>query len=156
MLSTKDAADEQALSRSGLTADHWKVIDLMLPGSGGIPPARHVAAYVGVLNTALSMCTQAQRDSVAEVVEYAGSTGQLSFSDLVAWNAPAAEQANYVFTSAYYMCAEVREALGFPGQVRAPIKEAGPDQQVDDDLLEPVRARGPIYLETPQVNARTT
>lgn len=58
----------------------------------------------------------------------------------------------FAIAGAYLINPRVREVLGFPGPV--PVKNpAFPDEAeayLEDGILEPVIARGPIYRPTPQ------
>ncbi len=53
-----------------------------------------------------------------------------------------------VASSAYYLDADIRTKLGYPGQLQRPPVE---DEEYDyEDLLQPVIARGPIFREPPK------
>jgi hypothetical protein len=50
------------------------------------------------------------------------------------------------------MCADARQSLGYPGQRAYPIRRhEDPDLP---ELLAPVRARGPRYVQTPAAVSR--
>jgi hypothetical protein len=142
-------APDRASFAMGLTAGHWKLAELMLPGGDVAPPAKEVAQFERTLLKALEVCTDRERANITAIADRVMTLEEIDFDGLDAWNATATEDAYFVLTTAYYMCSEVREELGFPGQVRAPIAEATPDQVLDDELLAPVRARGPIYVVPP-------
>jgi hypothetical protein len=54
-----------------------------------------------------------------------------------------------VASAAYYMNPEVRKKIGYPGQDRSPIDPDAPPEYLQDNLLQPVIARGAIYRSTP-------
>lgn len=55
-------------------------------------------------------------------------------------------------TGAYYLHPRVREILGYPGQLNAPVEEGESDYYLRDGILDPVRKRGPVYRPTPSGN----
>lgn len=54
-----------------------------------------------------------------------------------------------VVTGAYYLHPRVRELLGYRGQPHAPASPGESDHYLRDGILDPVRARGPVYRPTP-------
>ena len=59
------------------------------------------------------------------------------------------ERAAFAVLSAYYLHPGVRRRMGYPGQGAQPILEGEPEHYLRDDILAPVRARGPVYVPTP-------
>jgi hypothetical protein len=55
-----------------------------------------------------------------------------------------------IASAAYYMAPKVRELIGYPGQERRPIDPDAPPDYMQDNLLQPVIDRGPIYRPTPK------
>ena len=54
-----------------------------------------------------------------------------------------------VVAGAYFLNPEVRQAIGYPGQLAVPIVPEDPPDYEQDGLLASVIARGPIYRPTP-------
>lgn len=123
--------------------------DVILPGTDRLPAGREVGAHQDLLDEVLA-ADPALIGAVAEAGQRALAGGSLSLDDLDAWGAEVREPALFALTAAYYMSRHVHRALHYPGPVSNPIALAKPDEVCSDDLLEPVRRRGSVYVEAPQ------
>jgi hypothetical protein len=133
--------DESALT--GLD----RLLDLLLPGTSTLPAGVKVVDYLSLLGRVFD----ADPNLVAPVVAYAQRAGNatdgLTLEDIESWGADEVDTVVQALHSAYYMSTEVMRALHYPGQGRYPISAATPEEQVSDDLLAPVRDRGPVYVD---------
>lgn len=136
---------------SGLTHDQRssiaRVLDMLLPGTDVLPSASDVSAQDELLDRVLTA-----DPTLAPLVARAASWGAervVTFAALEEEFGEEAERLVFALHAAYYMSAEVRERLGYPGQRRVPVSLATPDQLCSDELIEPVIARGPIFVPTP-------
>lgn len=124
-----------------------RVMALLLPGTETLPSATAVAAHDELLDRVLRA-----DPTLTPLVHRAGELGVMGitrFEELTAQLGADTERLVFALQAAYYMSAEVRERLGYPGQARVPVSLATPDQLCSDELIEPVEARGPIYVPTP-------
>jgi hypothetical protein len=131
--------------RAGLRA----LTEVVLPGTDVLPPGVDVGAHHELLDRALR-ANPGLSPAVLELGRRAAHAGTVSLDDLLAWPADLSEDLVFALTAAYYMATRVRQALGYPGQVRRPVADATADERVSEDLLAPVIARGPIFVPTPE------
>ncbi|MBL1110869.1 hypothetical protein JK364_00335 [Streptomyces sp. 110] len=58
-----------------------------------------------------------------------------------------------LLSGAYYMVPQVREAIGYPGQVPRPASLTEAVDDLDEELIGPMLASGPRYRPTPDAGA---
>ena len=131
-------------ARDGLAA----VVDVLLPGTEVLPSGRSVGCQLGQLDKVMRV-DASLLPVVRRVAERACNAESCTLDDLVAWAEGEVEQLVRALNLAYYMSREVMDALGYWGQARRPVAEATTDEQWDEELLAPVRARGAVYVPTP-------
>ncbi|MBP1326705.1 hypothetical protein JOF28_001937 [Leucobacter exalbidus] len=128
-------------------AEVTRIMDVLLPGTDTLPSASAVDAQGELLDMVL------RADPTLEpLVRLAGERAagvELSFDVIESWFGEDAERLVFALHAAYYMSTQVREKLSYPGQVRAPVSLATPDQLCSEELIAPVEARGPIFVPTP-------
>ena len=121
--------------------------DVLIPAGDGMPSASAAAVAEQGLNQVLAavpslgaglanVLARAKGREPAEVVASLAQTDPAAYGILTE-----------VVTAAYFMNPEVRQAVGYAGQVASPL-----DPRVDymeNGLLESVIKRGPIYRPTP-------
>jgi hypothetical protein len=133
-----DAHERQALE---------KLVDVLIPAGDGFPSA----SEAGVCGQGLDAVLAARPDLEAGLKEVLGKAANAAPAEAVEelrCHAAAAFGVLAEFAAAaYFMNAAVRRSLGYGGQNAQPI-DPRPDY-LDDDLLEPVIRRGPIYRPTP-------
>jgi hypothetical protein len=96
--------------------------DQLIPGEAGMPSASEAGA-TGVWLEAVFEARPDLREPVEQRDPAALATA---------------------IVAAYYFNPDVRERIGYPGQLAIPL---GPPDH--EELLESVRARGPVYRPTP-------
>lgn len=124
--------------------------DVLLPGGSGMPAASAAGATGRPFERVLAI-----RDDLAPALERtlaAGGEPAEALGRLYAEDREAFEGFVVLISCAYAMCADARESLGYPGQRAYPIRRhEDPDLE---ELLAPVRARGPRYVATPAAVSR--
>jgi hypothetical protein len=142
-----DTATQTIISdevRAGLAA----LADVVLPGTDRLPSGTVVGAHLDLLDRVLA----ADPKLVAPVValgQRAADTGCPPIEALPTWAPQDCETVVFALTAAYYLSAEVKRALYYPGLGPRPIALASPDEICSEDLLGPVRDRGPVFVPAP-------
>jgi hypothetical protein len=141
---TEPSSRLEADAREGVAV----VLDVLLPGTAALPSGRAVGAHRELLDRVL-----AADPTLEAVVTLAGERawqhGSCSLGDLSTWAGEDLERVVFALHAAYYLSPDVRAALGYPGQGRRPIGLATAEERVDDELIAPVLARGPLFVPTP-------
>jgi hypothetical protein len=123
--------------------------DVLIPGGYGLPSASEAHLADGWITRVLSV----RQDLTAAVRVVSQTTGEpaASLRRIRSESVELFEGFTFAVAGAYLMNPRVRKLLGYPGQ--APRRKvAYPDESdhyLQGGLLEPVRARGPIYRPTP-------
>jgi hypothetical protein len=125
------------------------VADLLIPEAGGNPKASAVPGYSAWLQRALA----ARADSLDAL---AGALDQLAAArpgdldgQLRAWHGAGDARFHLlssVVAGAYLMAPDVRARIGYPGQHPDPPRIDEAADELSDGILDPVLARGPIYV----------
>jgi hypothetical protein len=123
--------------------------DLLLPGSGALPSWRAVEGHRDLIERVLD-ADPTLIEPVTRVARHACAEGRCRLEDLEEWAGSDVERVVFALNAAYYMAKSVRQIIGYPGQSRRPTASAGPDEVWTEELIAPVRARGPIYVATPE------
>lgn len=124
------------------------VVDVLLPGTQQLPSGRSVGVHLGLLDMVLRV-DAGLVPVVRRVARAASDRESCTLDDIVTWSEGDVEELVRALNLAYYMSRDVMDALGYWGQSRRPVAEATADEQWDEELLAPVRARGPVYVPTP-------
>jgi len=138
------AIDEPA--RNGLA----RILDVILPGTTNLPSGRAVDAHRELLDKVVRADPQLQDPLVEAGNRAAAIAGDSALNGVRDLCGDHVEQVVFALTAAYYMAADVRAALGYPGQGRRPIAAATAQEVASDELVAPVVRRGPIYVPTPE------
>jgi hypothetical protein len=124
--------------------------DLLIPSADGMPSATEA----GVAGKWLDEVLRVRPDfgpPLAAVIDGArgadpaGALARLRSADPVGFGVLAE-----VAAGAYFMNPEVRQAIGYGGQLQVPIVGEDPPDYEQDGLLASVVARGPVYRPTPR------
>lgn len=135
-----DAERREALAR---------IVDVVLPGTDLQPSGRAIGAHEDLLDRVVEADDRLHEPLRDLAARAARSTGDLTLADLEQWAGDRTDEVVFALMAAYYMSAEVRALIRYPGQRRLPIAQATPEQTVSDELVAPVRARGSVYVPTP-------
>ena len=147
MTASVSPAETAGINIGRLTA----LADVMLPAAHGMPAVSDVKAVESHLAQVLSW-----RDDLRQPLGRAvDALDPTSFTvDRLAALHTDDEDAYVAFTTAvaacYYLCPEVRELIGYPGQVAKTYDPYAYTEWVAEGLLDPVVEQGPIWRETPE------
>lgn len=130
--------------RAGLAA----VSEVVLPGTDRLPSGVDVGAHLDLLDRVL-VADPSLTAAVVAVGQRAATGGCPPLADMPEWEPWHCESAVFALTAAYYLSPQVLRALDYPGLGPRPIALATPDEVVSEDLLAPVRDRGPCYVPAP-------
>lgn len=123
--------------------------DVLIPAAHGMP----AASEVGVADRQLDVVLAARSDLaeplaralvVADPHDHEGTLARLAESDGEAHDALL-----LVVVGGYYIDADVRERLGYTGQQPVEVRPEIIPDYVEQGLIEPLLARGPIYRPPP-------
>jgi hypothetical protein len=124
--------------------------DVLIPAAHDMP----AASEVGVADRQLDVVLRARPDlagPLARAVErvdpadYEGSLARLLDEDRVAH-----EALLLAIVGGYYIDRDVRRRLGYDGQVPVEVRPEIIPNYVEEGLVEPLLARGPIYRRVPE------
>ena len=125
-----------------------RVLDVLLPGTDQLPSGREVAVHMEWIDRVLAASPR-PFDALHDLGERAAKAEKCTLQEVRGWAGEHFEDVLFALNAAYYMSPLVMRALGYPGQTRRPVSEATPDELCSEDLLAPVRQRGPVYVPTP-------
>jgi hypothetical protein len=123
--------------------------DVLVPAAGRMPAASTVGVHEGRLDRMLAARPDLREPLAARLAEAAGRDAREEVERLHVQDPDGFRLLLSVVTAAYYSSPKVRRLVGYPGQ-RA--NEVFPDQaeyDLRDGILDPVRARGPIWHRPP-------
>lgn len=125
------------------------VADLLIPAYKGYPSATSVGVHEKMLDDVLGFrpdITEAFLRGVAAIdaAHLSASVNTLYKADPEAFNA-----ISLAASGGYYMTAQVRTVLGYPGQESVPYNPHEVPDFLMNHRLEAVARRGPIYRSTP-------
>ncbi len=125
--------------------------DVMLPAAQGMPAVSEVRAMESYLAQVLGWRADLRRPLVRAV--NALDPSSFTIDRLAAYHRE--DEAAYValttvVAACYYLNTEVRELIGYPGQVAKTYDPFAYTEWVAQGLLDPVVERGPIWREAPE------
>jgi hypothetical protein len=123
-----------------MNRDHLaRLADELIPAESGMPSA----SQAGAVGEHLDRVLESRPDLEGPLTRIEGGLDGLPERDPEGWAALTA-----AVTAAYYMNAQVRERIGYEGQLAIPFDPDDADY-LEDGLLASVQARGPLYRPTP-------
>ncbi len=122
------------------------VADLLVPASEGMPSASQAKVPQTYLDEALGYRPDLAEGLQEALTTASGLGAQEAIELLHAEHVPAFEALGTLLAGAYFLNPEVRELIGYPGQVPTPARE---DLDSYADLLENVLERGQVYRDVP-------
>ena len=130
--------------------------DVLIPAAHDMPSA----SEVGVADRQLDRVLGARPDladplaralETVDPADHEGSLARLQDAD------PAAHEALLLaVVGGYYIDRDVRSRLGYTGQVPVEVRPEIIPNYVDEGLIDPLLARGPIYRQVPDSDGLTT
>ena len=122
-----------------------RAADLIAPAADDLPSA----SAIDTCGKWLDRILVADPSLVGPVTTLAGCSDWAGIEELRAADPETFEAGAWAVLAAYYLHPRVRRRMGYPGQGPSPILDGEAEEYLPLDLLERVRARGPIYVETP-------
>jgi hypothetical protein len=128
--------------------------DALIPAAHGMP----AAGEVGVADGQLDKVLRARPDlaeplvravAIADPADYQGSLARLAADDRAAHDALL-----LVVAGGYYIDPGVRSLLGYDGQQPVEVRPEIIPNYVEEGLIEPLLARGPIYRPVDNIERR--
>ena len=122
---------------------------VLIPEAHGMPSAGDVGVADGQLDRVLAVrddLTAPLLRAIAQLdpVDHEGTLERLQRDD-----AEAHDALLLVIVGGYYIDPDVRRRLGYDGQVPTEVRPEIIPNYVEEGLIEPLLARGPVYREVP-------
>ncbi len=148
------AADSLASLEAAARATLAAVADHLIPAAHGMPSAAEV-----VTDERLRFVLDARPDLVEPLHHplrpELGSDPAARLEALGVNDATSLASLQLTIVAAYYSDARVRELIGYPGQLAVPVDGEEPLLHVEPELIENLRARGPVWRD-PRTGVRAT
>jgi hypothetical protein len=123
--------------------------DVLIPVSERMPSASQAGVGGEWIDRALTARSDWFADFVALLQNARGKDPRTVLAELQV-SAPASfTMLTELVAGAYLMNTEVRKLIGYSGQRAIPIQESPEDLQELQELIDPVKQRGPIYGSCP-------
>jgi hypothetical protein len=126
-----------------------QLADVLIPDAEGMPSASQAEVHLRWVDQALTARPDL-RDGLRQALELSGDLPAEEAVEMInAKHPPVFDALGTLTAGAYFLSPDIRERIGYPGQVPQPIVD---DVESYLDLLGNVVERGPIYrsVETPQ------
>jgi hypothetical protein len=125
--------------------------DALIPAADGMPSASEAGATGPLLDEVLRVRGDLEEPLAALSAAAAGRDPAAEIARLEADEPELFEALTTAIAGGYFMSADVRDRLGYPGQEALELVD-----DHDPSLLQPVIERGPIYRPTPGETADRT
>lgn len=129
------------LSEEQLDA-YRRLVALLLPAAHGMPDGLSVGVATSGLETVLKLRPELAPDLLRALRLFASDGLPALEADDDAWHA-----ARIFAYAAYYLAPEVQAILRYTGQIAQPFDADEAPGWLASGLLDPVRARGPIWTD---------
>lgn len=124
--------------------------DVLIPNAEGMPAASEVDVHGTMMDHILDLRPDLRDSFMRGIATAKGRKPGEVLNEMDRSDAAALSAIGLVTLAGYYMTAEVRRLIGYPGQESRP--EADPDavpEYVSNGMLQQVIDRGTIYRPTP-------
>ena len=129
-----------------------RLADVLIPAKDQYPSASQ-AGVAGVLLDVVLRSRADLSDGLRKVIESARDQNPSEFvCELEKENPEAFGVLTILVRGAYFMNPTVRRLFGYQGQLAEPIDYEAQPEYLQDDILQLVVQRGPIYRPTPGVS----
>ncbi|MEO1190907.1 MAG: hypothetical protein AAFY02_04075 [Pseudomonadota bacterium] len=140
MMGTPLSQDERQLFKS--------LADYLIPASGKMPSASAVGVHEALLDSVLAARPDLVDDLRRGLDACRGSTASEALNALMKADGGAFQAISLAASGGYYMAAEVRSALGYPGQGEAAYDPHDTPTYLTNGMIERVVRRGTLYRPT--------
>ena len=117
--------------------------DALIPEADGMPSASQAGAAGSLLDEVLAVRADLEHPLSELTAAARGADPVAEVERLKTEDPPAFEALTTAVAGGYFLSADVRERLGYPGQQAKPLED-----DFDQELLQPVIDRGPIFRPT--------
>jgi hypothetical protein len=118
--------------------------DALIPEADGMPSASQAGAAGALLDEVLAVRGDLEEPLAQLTAAARGADPAAEVERLRNEDAPLFEALTTAVAGGYFLSADVRERLGYPGQQAKKLED-----DFDQELLQPVIDRGPIFRPTP-------
>jgi hypothetical protein len=118
--------------------------DVLIPEADGMPSASQAGATGALLDEVLAVRGDLEQPLAELTTAARGADPAAEVERLRAEDPVLFEALTTAVAGGYFLSADVRERLGYPGQQAKKLED-----DFDEDLLKPVIDRGPIFRPTP-------
>ena len=123
--------------------------DVLIPAAHGMPAAGEVGVADRQLDRVLAVRPDLMEPLLRAIAQVDPADHEDSLEHLVRDDAEAHDALLLVIVGGYYIDPDVRRRLGYDGQVPTEVRPEIIPNYVEEGLIEPLLARGPVYREVP-------
>jgi hypothetical protein len=121
-----------------------RLADALIPAADGMPSASEAGAAGALLDEVLAVRGDLEEPLAQLTAAARGADPAAEVKRLEADDPALFEALTTAVAGGYFLSADVRERLGYPGQQAKRLED-----DFDQELLQPVIDRGPIFRPTP-------
>jgi hypothetical protein len=129
---------------------------VLIPEAHGMPSAGDVGVADGQLDRVLAVRDDLTEPLLRAIAQLDPDDHEGSLEHLVRDDPEAHDALLLVIVGGYYTDADVRRRLGYDGQVPSEVRPEIIPNYVEEGLIDPLLARGPVYREVPSGSSLTT
>jgi hypothetical protein len=128
--------------------------DVLIPAAHGMPAASEVGVAGGQLDKVLAVRPDLAEPLARAVAGVDPADHVTSLASLRERDREAHDGLLLVVVGGYYIDADVRRRIGYDGQQPVEVRPEIIPNYVDEGLIEPLLARGPVYRPVDDIEAR--
>jgi hypothetical protein len=129
---------------------------ILIPEAHGMPSAGAVGVADGQLDRVLAVRDDLTEPLLRAIAQLDPDDHEGTLEHLVRDDAEAHDALLLVIVGGYYIDPDVRRRLGYDGQVPTEVRPEIIPNYVEEGLVEPLLARGPVYREVPDGSGLTS
>jgi hypothetical protein len=130
--------------------------NVLIPEAHGMPSAGDVGVADGQLDRVLAVRDDLTEPLLRAIAQLDPDDHEGTLEHLVRDDAEAHDALLLVIVGGYYIDPDVRRRLGYDGQVPTEVRPEIIPNYVEEGLIEPLLARGPVYREAPDSSGLTS
>jgi hypothetical protein len=130
--------------------------DVLIPAAHDMPSAGEVGVADGQLDKVLAVRPDLTAPLLRAIAQVDPDDHEGSLEHLVRDDAEAHDALLLVIVGGYYIDPDVRRRLGYDGQVPTEVRPEIIPNYVEEGLIEPLLARGPVYRPVADGSGLTT
>ena len=127
--------------------------DVLIPAAHGMPSAGEVGVADGQLDKVLAVRPDLAEPLARAVADVDPADHETSLARLRDGDREAHDALLLVVAGGYYIDADVRRRIGYDGQQPTEVRPEIIPNYVEEGLIEPLLARGPVYREVDDAEA---